>query len=77
MTNRKSGSQEVMPPTDWKCSSDLQVPVLEDEHEHAVRGGDREQVEHDGLERDHDRAERDEQEQEGEREDEGEDVGSV
>ncbi len=46
--------------------------MLEDEHEHAVRRGDREQVEHDCLHGDHDRAERDEQEREGEHQDERE-----
>ena len=34
--------------------------MLEDEHEHAVRGADREQVEHDRLQRHDDRAEREE-----------------
>ena len=38
--------------------------VLEDEHEHAVRGADREQVEDDRLQRHDDRAEGDEQQQE-------------
>src|SRR3712207_6863685 len=32
--------------------------VLEDQHEHAVGGGDRQQVQHDRLDRDHDRADR-------------------
>jgi len=42
--------------------------MLEDEHEHAVRGGDGEQVEHDCLHGHDDRAEGDEQEQKGESE---------
>ena len=48
--------------------------VLEDEHEHAVGRGNREQVEHDRLERHHDRAERDEQEEKREQEHEADHV---
>jgi hypothetical protein len=42
---------------------------LEDRDDHAVRRADRQQVHHDGLERDEDAAEHDEQEQERQRED--------
>ena len=52
------------------------VAVLEDEHQHAVRG-DGEQVEDDRLHRDHGRAERDEHQREGEQEDEPDDDGEV
>ena len=44
--------------------------VLEDEHEHAVCGGDREQVEQDRFDRHHDRAERDQHQHEREEKDE-------
>jgi len=46
----------------------FEVALLEDEHENAVGGADGEQVEQDRLDRDDDRAERDEQQQEGESE---------
>ena len=62
-----------MPPFDWKFEEVLAPAVLEDGDEHAVRGADREQVQHDRLDRDHDRAERDQQQQEREREHEAED----
>ena len=55
----------------------LAEAVLEDEHEHAVGGGDREQVEQDRLDRDHDRAERDQHQQEREEEDERDDGRQV
>jgi hypothetical protein len=48
--------------------------VLEHEHEQAVRGPDREQVEHDGRPGNHDRPEHDGQEHERQAEDEQEDV---
>ena len=51
----------------------LQVAVLEDPDQHAVRRADGQQVEHDRGERDHERAERQQQQQEGEREHECED----
>ena len=47
--------------------------VLEDEHEHAVGGCDREQVEHDRLDRNDDRAEGDQHQHEREEEDECDD----
>jgi hypothetical protein len=50
--NRNSGSQVTT-----AAEQPLQVAVLEDPDEHAVGGADREQVEQDRLERDHDRAE--------------------
>ena len=46
--------------------------MLEDEHEQAIGGTDREQVERDCGERDGDRSESDRQQDEGESEDEGE-----
>ena len=46
-----------MPPVNSKPRSPLPQPVLEDEHEDAVGGADREQVEHDRLGGDHERAE--------------------
>ena len=49
--------------------------VLEDEHEHAVGGGDREQVEQDRLDRDHERAEGEQEDPEGEDEHERDHVG--
>jgi hypothetical protein len=48
------------------------VAVLEDEHEHAVGRADRQQVQHDRLDRHHDRAERDQQQDEREAEHEQE-----
>ena len=51
----------------------LAEAVLEDEHEHAVRGGHRQQVEQDRLDRDHERAERDQHQCEREQEHEGDD----
>ncbi len=51
----------------------LAQPVLEDEDEDPVGGAHREQVEHDRLDRDDDRAEGDQQQQERKPEDEGED----
>ena len=48
--------------------------LLEDEHEQAVRGADREQVEHDGRSGDDDRAEDDGQQDEGEEQHERDDV---
>ena len=68
----KIGSQGAMPPFDWKLSRFSPQPNWKSGDEHAVRGGDREQVQHDRLDRDHDRAERDQQEQERERQHEGE-----
>ena len=50
----------------------LAVALLEDQHEHAVGGADRQQVQHDRLDRDDQRAERDQQEHEREAEDEQE-----
>ena len=50
----------------------LAVAVLEDQHEHAVGGADRQQVERDRLDRHHDRAERDQQQHEREAEHEAE-----
>ena len=49
---RNSGSHVTIEPVEWKPSSALQVPVLEDPDEHAVRRADREQVEHDRRQRD-------------------------
>ena len=51
--------------------------VLEDEHEHAVGGGHRQQVEDDRLDRDHDRAECDQHQHEREQEDERDDRRQV
>ena len=50
---------------------------LEDEHQDAVGGGDGEQVEHDRLDRDDERAEGEEQDQERECEHEGDHVGQA
>jgi hypothetical protein len=51
----------------------LAVAFLKDQHEDAVGGPDREQVEDDRLDRDHDRAEGDQEQQGREPEHEGED----
>ena len=45
-------------PFEWKPSRPCEMALLEDPHEHTVRRPDREQVEDDRLDRDHDRAER-------------------
>ncbi len=55
----------------------LEVPVLEDVDQHAVGRGDREQVEHHAGDRDHDRPERDQQEQERQPEHEAEHPGQA
>ena len=55
----KIGSQNAMPPFELEVEEVLAPAVLEDGDEHAVGGADREQVQHDRLGRDHDRAERD------------------
>ena len=68
----KIGSQDAMPPFDWKSSRLSPQPYWKTSDEHAVRGADGEQVEHDRLRRDHDRAERDQQQQEREGEHEAE-----
>src|SRR3954468_6004996 len=66
--------QPFGPPADrGEPEQRLSVAVLEDEHEQAVGGPDREQVEDDRLDRDHDRVEGDQHEQERESEHEGED----
>ena len=60
------GSQFAIPPFDVEVEQALAPAPLEDRDDDAVRGSDGEQVEDDRLHRDHDRAERDEQEHEGE-----------
>ena len=45
--NRKSGTQASIASTRWKPSEAAADPVQEDEHDEAVRGADREQVQHD------------------------------
>ena len=61
-----------MPPVRVEAEQALQVTALEDPDEHAVGGSDRQQVEHDRLDRDHDRAERHQEQQEREPEHEDE-----
>ena len=68
-----SGSHDVIAPFEWKPSSALRPAVLEDEHQQPVGGGDRQQVQQHRLDRDHERAERDQQQQEAQRQDERED----
>ena len=53
-----------MPPIDWKPSSVSPWPSWKTQREDAVGRADRQQVQHDRLERDDDRAERDQQQQE-------------
>ena len=66
--------QPLRDPAVGREAEQVRAPApLEDGDEHAVGGADRQQVEHDRLARDHDRAERDEQEQEREHEHEAED----
>ena len=64
----------MIPPVWIEAEQALPPAVLEHEHERAVGGRNREQVEHDRLDGDHDRAERDQHQQERERKHEREHV---
>ena len=72
MANRKSGSQDSMTGASRSPSRLGADALLEDQHEDAVGGPDRQQVQDDRLQRHHDRAEDHEQQQEAEAEHEGE-----
>ena len=59
-----TGSHVAIVPGRLEAEQRRAPAVLEDEHEHAVGGGHRQQVEHDRLDRDDDRAERHHQDEE-------------
>ena len=72
MANRKSGSHDSMTGASRKPEEARADAVLEHQHEDAVGGADRQQVQDDRLERHHDGAEDHQQQQEAEPEHEGE-----
>ena len=74
---QQQGDDRVDPARRGEAEETAAEAVLEDEHQHAVGGGDGQQVEHDRLDCDHRRAERDEHQREGEREHEPDDEGEI
>ena len=72
MANRKSGSHDSMTGDFPEAEQARADAFLEDEHQDAVRRADRQQVQHDRLQRHHDRAEDHQQQQEAEPEHERE-----